>query len=223
MRTPSAREDEILAAAARMFRAKGYHGTSVRDIAESVGLLKGSLYHYIRSKEELLARLFDGALEGTVRELEAIAVREASASDRLRDMVKAYVRAVTANLDAVGLYLREWRSLPAPDLRRLRAKRHVMRALFEDVIAQGVRAREFAAGDEKIATLAISACATGSSSGTGRAAGFVPMISRISSRSARCGASAARGQCAGRRWIALALVASARCEMSTLPLTGSIT
>jgi AcrR family transcriptional regulator len=154
-RTQSAREDEILAAAARMFREKGYHGTSVRDIAESVGLLKGSLYHYIRSKEELLARLFDGALEGTVRELEAIAGRDASASDRLHDMVKAYVRAVTANLDAVGLYLREWRSLPAPDLRRLRAKRHAMRALFEDVVAQGVRTREFAVGDEKVATLAI--------------------------------------------------------------------
>jgi AcrR family transcriptional regulator len=154
-RTQSAREDEILAAAARMFREKGYHGTSVRDIAESVGLLKGSLYHYIRSKEELLARLFDGALEGTVRELEAIAGRDASASDRLHDMVKAYVRAVTANLDAVGLYLREWRSLPAPDLRRLRAKRHAMRALFEDVVAQGVRTGEFAVGDEKVATLAI--------------------------------------------------------------------
>ena len=155
VRTQSAREDEILAAAARMFREKGYHGTSVRDIAESVGLLKGSLYHYIRSKEELLARLFDGALEGTVRELEAIANRDASASERLHDMVTTYVRAVTANLDAVGLYLREWRSLPAPDLRRLRAKRHAMRALFEDVVAKGVRTREFAAGDEKIATLAI--------------------------------------------------------------------
>jgi len=155
VRTPSAREDEILAAAAQMFREKGYHGTSVRDIAESVGLLKGSLYHYIRSKEELLARLFDGALEGTMGELEAIAGRDASATDRLHDMVAAYVHAVTANLDAVGLYLREWRSLPAPDLRRLRAKRRAMRGLFEDVVAQGVRTREFAAGDEKIATLAI--------------------------------------------------------------------
>jgi len=154
-RPASAREDEILAAAARIFREKGYHGTSVRDIAESVGLLKGSLYHYIRSKEELLARLFDGALEGTVRELETIARSEASASDRLRDMVEAYVRAVTTNLDAVGLYLREWRSLPAPELSRLRAKRHALRALFEDVVAEGVRKREFAAGDEKIATLAI--------------------------------------------------------------------
>ena len=154
-RAQTAREEEILAAAARIFRQKGYHGTSVRDIAESVGLLKGSLYHYIRSKEELLARLFDGALEGTVRELETIAAREGSASVRLRDMVRAYVRAVTANLDAVGLYLREARALPPPELSRLRAKRRAMRVLFEDVIGQGVRAREFAGGDEKIAALAI--------------------------------------------------------------------
>ncbi|TMB93057.1 MAG: TetR/AcrR family transcriptional regulator [Chloroflexi bacterium] len=128
-RAVNGREDEILAAAARIFREKGYHGASIRDIADSVGLLKGSLYHYIRSKEELLARLFDGALEGTVRELETIAAREATPSDRLREMVKTYVRAVTANLDAVGLYLREWRALPAPELARLRARRRAMRAL----------------------------------------------------------------------------------------------
>lgn len=154
-RTQSAREDEILAAAARIFREKGYHGTSVQDIAESVGLLKGSLYHYIRSKEELLARLFDGALDETVRDLEAIASRDATASERLRAMVKAYVAAVTANLDAVGLYLREWRALPAPELSRLRARRRAMRAVFEDVIAQGVRRKEFAASDVKISALAI--------------------------------------------------------------------
>ena len=154
-KSSATREDEILAAAARIFREKGYHGTSVQDIADSVGLLKGSLYHYIRSKEELLARLFDGALEGTLRELEAIAARDASATERLREMVKAYVAAVTANLDAVGLYLREWRALPPPELSRLRARRRAMRALFEDVIADGARRREFVADDVKVSTLAI--------------------------------------------------------------------
>jgi hypothetical protein len=70
-------------------------------------------------------------------------------------MVKAYVEAVTANLDAVGLYLREWRALPTPELARLRSRRRAMRSLFEDVIAQGTRRREFASGDEKISALAI--------------------------------------------------------------------
>ena len=155
MKTPGAREEEILAAAARVFREKGYHGASVRDIAESVGLLKGSLYHYIRSKEELLARLFEGALQETVGELEAIASRDVSATERLREMVRVYALSVTANLDSVGIYLREWRSLPAPELARVRARRRAMRSLFESVIAEGARRREFAAGDAKIAALAI--------------------------------------------------------------------
>ena len=152
---PTPREEEILAAAARIFREKGYHGASVRDIAESVGLLKGSLYHYIRSKEELLARLFEGALEDTIQELEKIAARDAAPPVRLREMVKAYVGAVTENLDAVSLYLREWRALPAPQLARVRARRRTMRTLFEDVIADGVRAGEFAVVDAKVAALAI--------------------------------------------------------------------
>src|SRR2546428_2579206 len=155
LKQPSAREEEILSAAARIFREKGYHGTSVRDIAESVGLLKGSLYHYIRSKEELLARLFAGALEDTIAELEAIAARDAAPTARLRDMVRAYVDAVTENLDAVSLYLREWRALPAPQLARVRARRRAMRTLFEDVITEGARARAVAVGDAKIAALAI--------------------------------------------------------------------
>jgi AcrR family transcriptional regulator len=149
------REDEILAAATRIFREKGYHGTSVQDIAEAVGLLKGSLYHYIRSKEELLARLFEGSLQDTIAELETIAARDASAVDRLRDMVRAYVLSVTANTDAVGLYLREWRALPGPDLARVRARRRAMRRLFEGVIAEGMRARTLAVSDAKVAALAI--------------------------------------------------------------------
>lgn len=153
--TASPRESEILAAAAKAFREKGYHGTSVRDIAESVGLLKGSLYHYIRSKEELLARLFEGALGGTMTDLEAIAARDARPSERLREMVRAYVDAVTANLDAVAIYLREWRALPAPELARVRARRRAMRTLFEDVIAEGIRTKEFVPGDAKLSALAI--------------------------------------------------------------------
>ncbi len=149
------RGDEIVAAAGRIFREKGYHATSVRDIAESVGLLKGSLYHYIRSKEELLARLFDGLLEDTVRELEAIVTRDASPDARLGAMVRAYAASVMANHDAVGLYLRESRSLPAAELAKLGARRRRMRGLFTAVIADGVRAGMFAVGDAKIAALAI--------------------------------------------------------------------
>ena len=113
------REAELLSVATRLFRERGYHATSMQDLAEALGMNRGSLYHYIRSKEELLARLFEGALAETLGELERIADREGPARERLRDMVRVYVMAVTANLDAVALYLREWRALPPPHLARV--------------------------------------------------------------------------------------------------------
>jgi AcrR family transcriptional regulator len=155
MSSPANRQEEILAAAGRIFQRKGYHGTSVRDIADAVGLLKGSLYHYISSKEDLLVRLFDGLLEDTVGELEEIAGRDAAAADRLRDMVRAYARAVVANQGAVGLYLRDWRSLPERELAGLAARRRRMRALFGEVIAEGARSGDLESGDPNVAALAI--------------------------------------------------------------------
>ena len=46
--------DDIVSAAAKVFRTKGYHAATVRDIADEVGILKGSLYHHFDSKEDLL-------------------------------------------------------------------------------------------------------------------------------------------------------------------------
>jgi AcrR family transcriptional regulator len=54
------RDQEVLEAAARIFYERGYADTSVQDIADELGILKGSLYHYIDTKEDLLFRLLDG-------------------------------------------------------------------------------------------------------------------------------------------------------------------
>jgi AcrR family transcriptional regulator len=53
------RRQEVLEAAIRVFHKKGYASASIQDVAEEVGVLKGSLYHYIDSKEDLLARIFE--------------------------------------------------------------------------------------------------------------------------------------------------------------------
>src|SRR3978361_1430139 len=53
------RSPDVLEAAIRVFHKKGYASASIQDVAEEVGVLKGSLYHYIDSKEDLLARIFE--------------------------------------------------------------------------------------------------------------------------------------------------------------------
>ena len=62
------RDDEVVAAAAKVFYERGYSAATVQDIADELGILKGSLYHYIKTKEDLLFRVF----EQVHKEVEAI-------------------------------------------------------------------------------------------------------------------------------------------------------
>src|SRR5712664_4923457 len=92
------RETAIRAAALRIFRRKGYDAASMQDIADAVGLYKGSLYYYISSKEELLVRLFEGRAEQVLGEIDMVASGPGTASERLRAVVRAYVLGVLKNL-----------------------------------------------------------------------------------------------------------------------------
>src|SRR5690242_21930048 len=69
-RAPRRRQQEIVEAAARVFHEKGYESTSIQDIADAVGILKGSLYYYITSKEDLLFEIIRGVHEEALKNLE---------------------------------------------------------------------------------------------------------------------------------------------------------
>src|SRR5437870_273586 len=88
---PPQRAEEVYTAALRLFREKGYHATSMQDIAEAVGLYKGSLYHYIDGKEELLVQVFERAMGGLVADAERI-VRDTHlrAADQLRQVLELH-------------------------------------------------------------------------------------------------------------------------------------
>ena len=154
-RKATERETAIRAAALRIFRRKGYHAASVREIADAAGLNKGSLYYYISSKEELLVRLFEGRAEQVLRDIDAAAAVAPTAGARLRAIVRTYVLGVLRNLDSVHVYLREEHSLPPAALQHVRREQRAMRDRIERLIADGVRRGEFAERDPKLATLAI--------------------------------------------------------------------
>src|SRR5437870_7103310 len=108
---PRERSEEVYQAALRLFREKGYHATSMQDIAAAVGLYKGSLYHYIGGKEDLLVQVFERAMGGLLADAERI-VADTSLRPRvqLRLIVQAHVVCVCENLDALTVYLHEFRA-----------------------------------------------------------------------------------------------------------------
>ena len=144
-RVLSPRRAELVVAAAKLFSRRGYHGTSMKHLADDLGMLKGSLYAHIGSKEELL---YDVVAEGAERFLErgGAAVRmETSASERLEAFLVGHIETAVEHLDAATVFLNEWRYL-SDDLRSdIQAKRDAYEALVRTIVADGIASGEFRA------------------------------------------------------------------------------
>ncbi len=150
------RAEQVYAAALRLFREKGYHATSMQDIAVAVGLYKGSLYHYIGGKQDLLLQVFDRATGKLVADVEAIAADSSlPPSAQLRLVVGAHVSAVSTNMDALTVYLHEWRALAGDALASVQAQSERYTLLVSEIVGRGVTLGEFETSDVRIATLGL--------------------------------------------------------------------
>lgn len=99
--------DDIVAAAAKVFRTKGYHAATVRDIADEVGILKGSLYHHFDSKEDLLYLVVKEPIAQMYRSMAAIAAADGPAKDKLRRAICSHLEAFDRHYPHLFVYLRE--------------------------------------------------------------------------------------------------------------------
>jgi AcrR family transcriptional regulator len=104
------RRNELTRQAARLFAEKGYHGTSIGDLAEAMGVQKGSLYAHIDSKADLL---WEVARDGAAAFHTALDdVDDASpATEKIRLALRAHLRVVAEQLDVATVFIREWRYL----------------------------------------------------------------------------------------------------------------
>jgi len=96
--------------AARLFAEKGYHGTSTADLAEAMGVQKGSLYAHIESKQDLLYEAMREGAEAFHAGLDAIP-EELPAVERIRLALRSHLRVVSDQLDVATVFVREWRYL----------------------------------------------------------------------------------------------------------------
>ena len=106
----SARRNELTRQAARLFAEKGYHGTSIGDLAEAMGVQKGSLYAHMASKQDLLYETMAEGAAAFHAALDAIDERLA-ATEKIRLALRAHLRVVSEQLDVATVFVREWRYL----------------------------------------------------------------------------------------------------------------
>ena len=105
------KRDEILDAAAQIFSQKGYHATSMQDIAEAVHLQKASLYHHVSSKQEILEALMERALQLLIAEMTMVIHEDLPPEEKLRRAMGSYLKALTDYPDLSAILLFEMRSL----------------------------------------------------------------------------------------------------------------
>jgi len=151
-----ARREQVLATAARMFFERGYAATTTQDIGSALGLLKGSIYYYISSKEELLYEIIEQYHDDTRVYFERILESDAKPLDKLRELITVETAHTASNLTKSSLFYTEWRSL-SPERQRPIL---VERARHENAVEQWIRAAQSAGGiradvDPKIVTLAV--------------------------------------------------------------------
>lgn len=133
--TMATRRRELTRQAARLFAEKGYHGTSLADLAEAMGVRKPSLYSHMTSKQGLLLETMREGAEAFHRALDAIP-EDASATDKIRLALRGHLRVVAEQLDVATVFVREWRYLEGgPREQILHERRRYeerIRALFRE-------------------------------------------------------------------------------------------
>jgi AcrR family transcriptional regulator len=108
---PSSRLEEVLQSAANIFFAKGFHATSIEDVARDVGMLKGSLYYYIKSKDDLLFRLLLAGIEDSDAFIAAQIGPDGDPMEQLERAIRAQIDYIIRNRVQFGLFLHEFDSL----------------------------------------------------------------------------------------------------------------
>lgn len=128
------RKRQILEIAARLFARKGYRGTSIRDIGNEAGVLGGSLYHHIKSKDALFVELHNAALDTAA---ERIDLAIASESDPWARLEAACFVLLETQADADSLtfpLMNDFREVPADVRRQLIARRDAFENAFRDLV-----------------------------------------------------------------------------------------
>lgn len=134
---PATRLEEVLQSAANIFFAKGFHATSIEDVARDVGMLKGSLYYYIKSKDDLLFQLLLAGIEDSDAYIAQHIDSEGDPLEQLERAIRAQIDYIIKNRVQFGLFLHEFDSLSGKRQHRLISVMSRYNSRFVELVRRG--------------------------------------------------------------------------------------
>jgi TetR/AcrR family transcriptional regulator, cholesterol catabolism regulator len=132
------RKVEILDAALTLFVKKGFHRTSIQDIADAAGITKGGLYHYLKSKEEILFSLHERFISEGNAKLKSIEEESLPTEEKLVKLLKAHLEIIRDFKDEITIFYKEYNNNLSPENYKLVLnKRDEYESIFINVLEEG--------------------------------------------------------------------------------------
>ena len=154
-RKKASKKELILRRAAAMFREKGFAATSMRDLAEMVGIEAASLYNHIRSKNEILEAICFDVANIFFTNMEIIESSNKNSIGKIEDLLRFHIRQMVENYEEVYVSDREWKHLEDPYLSNFQSQRRNYRKKFASIINEGIDKNEIRKIDAPTAVLII--------------------------------------------------------------------
>jgi AcrR family transcriptional regulator len=136
---PKPRREQIHDVASRLFSERGYHATSMRDLAGQLGMQGGSLYAHISGKEELLIEIVSRASKQFDTALFLLRDADLPADQKLREAMHRHIRVVADNMESATVFFHEWKHLSPGAYRHVTDWRDTIDVFYRDLVTQGIR------------------------------------------------------------------------------------
>ncbi|PYM14017.1 MAG: TetR/AcrR family transcriptional regulator [Candidatus Rokuibacteriota bacterium] len=135
--------EEIIAAAAKVFRTKGYHAATVQDIADAVGILKGSLYHHFKSKEDLLYLIVKEPIARIYATMADIVASESPPAEKLRRAILAHLEAFDQHYPHLFVALRERDEMKRRFREQFKLSPTQYERCWQQIVREGIKSGDF--------------------------------------------------------------------------------
>ncbi|MFM9908684.1 MAG: TetR/AcrR family transcriptional regulator [Chitinophagaceae bacterium] len=147
------RKDVIISKAARLFREKGYSATSMRDLAEHVGVEAASLYNHIKSKAEILQEICFKTANQFMNNITELELSDQKSISKIESILRFHISQMVEHYEEVYVMDREWKHLTDPYLSNMQSQRRSYRQRIAAIIEEGIRKGEIKNIDAPTAVL----------------------------------------------------------------------
>jgi AcrR family transcriptional regulator len=136
----SARKTIIFREAARMFREKGYHGTTLRELAKRAGVKGASIYHHFSSKQDILYMIMEYTMSNLIHKVQMAIEDKATPLEKLRTAIRFHIVYHTVDMDETYVADAELRSLEPDNLKKIVIMRTNYEKIFKSIMKEGIDA-----------------------------------------------------------------------------------